>query len=132
MNNLWTLLGITIFVVIVSIGYIIYACIVKPNYYIIQILFIACLAIFFVITDIPYIKDVIEQETTVVIAEYKHYQTGNTNPGTRRLFFETENGELDLLATTISGTVGYMEEGKTYEIEYYNNSKVIKEYREVK
>lgn len=132
MNNLWTLLGITIFVVVVSIGFVIYAFVTKTDYYILKSLFIIGLAIFFIITDIPYMKDVIEQETTTIIAEYHHFQPSNTPPGTRKLLFESQDGELWLLATTISRTVAYMEEGKTYEIEYYNNSKVIKEYREVK
>ncbi len=129
MNNLWTLLGITIFVVVVSIGFVIYAFVTKTDYYILKSLFIIGLAIFFTITDIPYMEDVIEQETTTIIAEYHHFQPSNTRPGTRTLFFESQNGELRLLATTISRTVAYMEEGKTYEIEYFNNSKVIKEYR---
>ena len=131
MNNLWTLLGITIAVVVFAIGFVIYLCITKPDYYIIKSLFIICLAIFFAITDIPYMKDVIEQETTTIIAEYHHFQPSNTPPGTRKLFFESQDGELWLLATTISRTVAYMEEGKTYEIEYFNNSKVIKEYKRI-
>lgn len=129
MNNLWTLLGITIFVIVVSIGFVIYALVTKTDYYILKSLFIIGIAIFFAITDIPYMKDVIEQETTTIIVEYHHFQPSNTRPGTRTLFFESQNGELRLLATTISRTVAYMEEGKTYEIEYFNNSKVIKEYR---
>ena len=109
MNNLWTLLGITIFVVVVSIGFVIYAFVTKTDYYILKSLFIIGLAIFFTITDIPYMEDVIEQETTTIIAEYHHFQPSNTRPGTRTLFFESQNGELRLLATTISRTVAYME-----------------------
>ena len=100
MNNLWTLLGITIFVVVVSIGFVIYAFVTKTDYYILKSLFIIGLAIFFTITDIPYMEDVIEQETTTITAEYHHFQPSNTRPGTRTLFFESQNGELRLLATT--------------------------------
>ena len=59
-------------------------------------------------------KDLAKQETTEVIAVYVEYQTGNVHPGARRLFFENENNEFNLLAPVISKEHVKMEVGKTY------------------
>ena len=73
-------------------------------------------------------KDLAKQETTEVIAVYVEYQTGNVHPGARRLFFENENNEFNLLASVIKKEHVKMKVGKTYKIEYFDNSKVIKNY----
>ena len=83
-----------------------------------------------VFVNIPYFQDAIENETTNVIAEYVKYQPGRL--GTQRLFFVSDKKEIKLEDLLINRPVAHLEEGKIYEIEYYNNSKLIKEYREVK
>ena len=70
----------------------------------------------------------VKKETAEVIAVYVEYQTGNVHPGARRLFFENGEDEFNLLAPIITKEHVKMEVGKTYKIEYFDNSKVIKDY----
>ena len=127
MNNLWSLLCITVAVAVFAIGFTIYEFVTKEKYRIVKCLFIACIAVFFIVTDFPYMQDLFEQKTTTEIAEFSHFQSSNTAPGTRKLFFKTEGNDLVLIVPTIARIVGNMEEGRIYEIEYFNNSKVVKE-----
>ena len=56
----------------------------------------------------------------------------NTNRGrlgTQRLFFVSDEKEIKLEDLLINRPVALLEEGAMYEIEYYNNSKLIKEYK---
>lgn len=84
--------------------------------------------VFCLLSDIPYMKDIAKKETTEVIAVYVEYQTGNVHPGARRLFFENEDCEFNLLAPVITKEHVKMEAGRTYKVEYFDNSKVIKNY----
>lgn len=129
MNSLWYIFGLMIFCIIVAIGFTIYECVNKNNYYILKSLFVIALAITFIILNTPYIQDAFEQETTTIIAEYVDYINGNSDPGTTKMYFKTSNQTWTLFGATHSRIVAKMEKGKIYEIEYFNNSKLIKTYR---
>ena len=82
-----------------------------------------------IVSDLPYYKDLTTKDTTVIVAEYVKFQSSNTLPGTRMLIFINEHGqEISLYIPTITRAVAKMETGRTYEVEFFNNSKVIKEY----
>lgn len=129
MINIVLLLLITIVAHSGFIGTIIYQFARKPDYYVLKILFCMVCIIFLFVYDLPYLRDIVEQETTVTVVEYIDFQSSNTRPGSRKLFFENKNGRISLVTPTITRTVAQLEPGKTYEIEYFNHSKVIKSYK---
>ena len=128
MSNIWLALIPTIFVFIVSTGVIIYQIICKPNYYILKIIAFVCMAVAMFIFSMPYFQDIAEDKTTVVVAEYRGFEH-NSKVGTRKVRF-TENGIIfDLFVPGYGRDVAKLQEGQVYEIEYYNNSKIIKSYK---
>lgn len=128
MNNLWICLTTIIVLILCSIGIVIYESIIKRDEHILKIIIFSLVAIFLVFAHIPYWQDAIENETTIIVAEYVEYQPGSFITG-QRLFFVCEEGKIELRAPTITRPIAYLKEGETYEIEYFNHSKVIKEYR---
>lgn len=128
MKNIWYIFGTIVIASVVLLTASVIFFVKKEKYYILIDLIIIATVVFCLISDIPYMKDLAKQETTEVIAVYVEYQTGNVHPGARRLFFENENNEFNLLAPVITKTHVKMEVGKTYKIEYFDNSKVIKNY----
>ncbi|MBR3845453.1 MAG: hypothetical protein IKM40_02615 [Clostridia bacterium] len=130
MDNLWKYLTTVIALILYAIAIVVYESIKKGDEYIFKIIAFSLGVILMVFVNIPYFQDAIENETTNVIAEYVKYQPGRL--GTQRLFFVSDKKEIKLEDLLINRPVAHLEEGKIYEIEYYNNSKLIKEYREVK
>ena len=128
MKNIWYIFGTVVIASVVLLTAAVIIFIKKEKYYILIDLILIATVVFCLISDIPYMKDLAKQETTEVIAVYVEYQTGNVHPGARRLFFENENNKFNLLAPIISKEHVKMEVGKTYKIEYFYNSKVIKNY----
>ena len=129
MTNIWLLLSISFGAYITLIGVIIYNFIKKGKWYIITNIIAGFMLVFIMVSDLPYYKDLTEKNTTVVVAEYVKFQNTNTLYGTHMLFFTNEHGqEFSLYIPKVTRTVGKMKIGKTYEIQYFNNSKVIKEY----
>ena len=128
MKNIWYIFGTIVIASIVLLTAAVIIFVKKEKYYILIDLILIATVVFCLISDIPYMKDLAKQETTEVIAVYVEYQTGNVHPGARRLFFENENNEFNLLAPVITKEHVKMEVGKTYKIEYFDNSKVIKNY----
>lgn len=128
MKNIWFIFGTVIITVVILLTASIIFFVRKEKYYILINLILMSVMVFCLISDIPYMKDILKQETTEVIAVYVKYQTGNVHPGARRLFFENEEDEFNLLAPIITKEHVKMEVGKTYKIEYFDNSRVIKNY----
>lgn len=128
MKNIWYIFGTIVVASVVLLTAAVIIFIKKEKCYILIDLILIATVVFCLILDIPYMKDLAKQETTEVIAVYVEYQTGNVHPGARRLFFENENNEFNLLAPVITKEHVKMEVGKTYKIEYFDNSKVIKDY----
>ena len=129
MKHLWLILIPTFVVYAGGIYGIIYEAINKSNYHCLKSVFLASLLVYFIITDIPYYKDMSKKETETVVAEYVRFQSSNTWPFTRTVFFEDESGELSVYFATYAREVGNMEEGAVYEVEYFCNSRVVKEYK---
>ena len=128
MENIWYIFATVLVsaIILLIIGIVIF--IKKEKYYIFSEIVIIALVLFCLISDMPYIKDIAKQETVEVIAVYVEYQRGNVHPGARRLVLKSEEGTLDLLAPIITKDHVKMSTGKSYKIEYYINSKVIKDY----
>lgn len=130
MDNLWKYLTTMIVLILYAIAIVVYESITKGDEYILKIIAFSLVAIFLVFVNIPYFQDTIENETTIVIAEYVKYQPGRL--GTQRLFFVSDEKEIELEDLLINRPVALLEKGAVYEIEYYNNSKLIKEYKLIK
>ena len=128
MENIWYIFGTVGIMSIVLLTAAVIVFIRKEKYYILIDLILIATVVFCLILDIPYMKDIAKKETAEVIAVYVEYQTGNVHPGARRLFFENGEDEFNLLAPIITKEHVKMEVGKTYKIEYFDNSKVIKDY----
>ena len=128
MKNIWYIFGTVVIMSIVLLTAAVIIFIKKEKYYILIDLILIATVVFCLISDIPYMKDIANKETTEVIAVYVEYQTGNVHPGARRLFFENREDEFNLLAPVITKDCVKMEVGKTYKIKYFDNSKVIKDY----
>lgn len=127
MNNLWSVYAITLIGICgLIVGAIMEFC-EKKNHYVLKTILFICLAIILFVIDFSCFQDLVEQNTTTVVAEYVKYTDGRT--GATRLYFSSEDGQFDLNASVWTRTVADLEKGKTYEIEYFNNSKVIKEYK---
>lgn len=129
MDNLWKYLTTVIVLILYAIAIVVYESITKGDEYIFKIIAFSLGVILMVFVNIPYFQDAIENETTIVIAEYVKYQPGRL--GTQILFFVSDEKEIELEDLLINRPVAHLEEGEIYEIEYYNNSKLIKEYRKV-
>ena len=129
MKNIILVLIPSFITYIVCVGAIVYEIIKKPNYQLIKICVFVGVLLFMLITDIPCYKDVFEKNTTTVTAEYVKFQSSNTLPGTRKVFFENGNDQFSVYVPTFARIVGKLEVGRTYEIEYFNNSRIVKEYR---
>ena len=128
MKNIWCIFGIVVIVAVILLIAAILIFIRRKKYYVLSGIFVLAMAAVLLVLDIPYIKDLAQQETTEVVAVYVKYQTGNVDPGAKRLFFKNGKNEFDLLAPTITKDCVKMKVGKKYKIEYFNNSKVIKKY----
>ena len=112
------------------IGAIVYNIVKRPKYYGIQIVVFTALIVALTILEFPIYTDMIEQDTTTVIAEYVEFQSGNTLPCTRKAYFKTgENTRFFVYVPTWTRDIAKMEIGETYEIEYFLNSCVIKSYK---
>lgn len=128
MKNIWYILGIIIFAIIVSIIAGVIFLIRKDKYYIFcELILIFCL-IFFSVKSVPFIKDITKQETTIITAVYVKYQKDSVYPGSWRLILENDCETYKIISPVITKIHVKMEEGKTYTVEYYNNTKIIKKY----
>lgn len=111
------------------IGAVAYEIIKKPKYFGLKIFVFVCLIVTLLIIDIPIYKDMIGKNTNTVIAEYVEFQSSNTSPCTRKAYFKGENGRFHVYVPIFTRDIAKLEVGKTYEIEYFCNSHVIKEYK---
>lgn len=128
MKNIWYIFGTVVIASVVLLTAAVIIFIKKEKYYILIDLIIVATVFFCLILDIPYMKDIAKKETSEIIAIYVEYQTGNVHPGARRLFFENEDDKFNLLAPIVTKECVKMDIGKTYKIEYFENSKVIKNF----
>lgn len=128
MKNIWYIFGTVVIASVVLLTAAVIIFIKKEKYYILIDLIIVATVFFCLILDIPYMKDIAKKETSEIIAIYVEYQTGNVHPGARRLFFENEDDKFDLLAPIVTKECVKMDIGKTYRIEYFESSKVIKNF----
>ena len=110
------------------IGAIVSEIIKKNKYFRLKIVVFFSLIVALLIFDFPIYKDMIDKNTNTVIAEYVQFQSSNTLPCTRKAFFKSENGEFYVYVPIFTRDIAKIEIGKTYEVEYFCNSRVIKEY----
>lgn len=112
-----------------SIGALVYLIIKKPKYFWLKTVVFACLIVILLILDFPIYKDMIEEKTNTVIAEYVEFQSSNTLPCTRKAYFKGTSGRFHVYVPIFTRDIAKLEAGKTYEVEYFFNSHVIKEYK---
>ena len=128
MENIWYIFGISVFAFIVLIIAGIIFFIRKDKHYILTEIIIVVMLLFLLVDSIPFIKDLTMHETTEITAVYVEYQKGSVDPGAWRLIFENENGTYKIISPIITKIHVKLEVGKTYKIEYFDNSKIIKKY----
>jgi hypothetical protein len=128
MNSLQFSLLPTIFATVVFIIGAISSIISKPNYYVLKTIFFIGLAVTTLGFANPYFQDMIYEETTIIVAEYEtfHRNGKNLDP---TVIFVGENCQYELRVPKYSGDLANLKEGKVYEVEFFNNSKLIKSYR---
>lgn len=129
MRNVILILAPSLIACLCSIGAIINESIKRKKYYWVRIIVFIFIFVFLIVTDIPFYKDIYEQETQTVTAEYVKFQSSNTYPGSRKVFFESESSQFSMYVSMFTRDVTKLESGKTYEVEYFCNSYVIKSYK---
>ncbi len=129
MRNVLLVLAPSFITCLIFIAIIFYEIIKKSKYHILRIVAFFCMIIYMIITDVPFYKDIIEQETQTVTAEYVKFQSSNTYPGTRKVFFDSKSGQISMFVPSFTRDVAKLKAGETYEVEYFCNSYVIKSYK---
>ena len=129
MKNIFLVFSVPFVCYAVFIGIIVHDVIKKPKLYVLRILFLIGLIVLLTILEIPTYKDMFLQKTHTVVAEYVSYQSSNTLPATQKAFFEGENGRLYVYIPIYTRDITNLEAGKVYEVEYFYNSHIIKEYK---
>lgn len=129
MKNIFLILIPSFFVCACAIGNIIYHIVKKPKYYLAKTLFLVAVLVALLMLEFPLYMDIFANNTTTVTAEYVGYQSSNTELGTYKAFFEGRGGRFYVYIPMYTWDITKMEEGKIYEIEYFDNSCVMKEYK---
>lgn len=130
MSNIVISLIPTFFVIIVSIGVVIYQFTCKPDYYVLKSIAFVCIAVAIFVFSMPYFQDLSENKTTVVVAEYKCFEH-NSKVGTRKVLFVKDGRMIELFVPSYARDVAKLQEGQIYEIEYFDNSKIVKSYKPI-
>ena len=110
------------------IGAMLYEIIKRPKCFGIRAIVFAGLIVTLSILEIPLYRDMIEKGTKTVVAEYVEFQS-NSLPGTRKAYFKGNNGRFHVYVPIYTRDIAKLEVGKTYEVEYFCYSQVIKEYK---
>ena len=129
MKHLWLILIPTFVVYAGGIFVIICDAVNKVNYRCLKSIFMVCLMAFIAISYTPHYKDISQKQTEKVVAEYVRFQSSSTLPATHKAFFENESGKFSVYVPVYTRDIAKMEIGAVYEIEYFCNSHVIKEYK---
>jgi hypothetical protein len=111
----------------VFIALIIYEFIRPGDEHAIKIIVFSLFVVLWPVFYMPYFQDAIEQETTTIIVEYVHHNKGHLP--VHKYVFVGDMGKIELFAPKSTFPVTNLELGKSYEIEYYKHSKLIKEYK---
>ncbi len=129
MWNIWYIYGLMILVWIGVIIVGIYITVTKEKGYIIWDLLLAVFFVYTFIVDIPYLQDLMYQETEEIIGVYDCYQKRNVGAlNAFKLHFEIGDEEIELIAPRWAFIVPNMEEGRAYRVIFFKNTKVIKEF----
>ncbi len=126
MQNLWYIYGVMIFSWVCGICAAIHATIKKERFYILFDIIIVFLLIYTFISYIPYLQDLTQKETIEIEGVFDVYY-GNIRPEFD-VYFETDSGREKVIIPKWAFILPELEEGKMYRIEYFKNTRVIKEY----
>lgn len=129
MKNIFLTLIPSFFACAIFIGAIIYHTVKKTKYYLPKTLFLVAALVALLMLETPLYMDIFANNTTTATAEYVGYQSSNTELGTYKAFFEGKGGRFYVYIPKYTWDITKMEEGKIYEIEYFDNSCVMKEYK---
>ena len=86
----------------------------------------AVVVIFITIVTFPNFKDMIYQETNEIEAVYLECHSESKPFWERTLILKDDDTTYKIVITSLTLLPRRMEKGKTYKIEYYDNSKVLK------
>ena len=129
MKNILLVLIPSFIVYACSIGAVIYGFVKKPDHHWLKIFVFIGILVVMLITDIPCYKDIYKNSTNIVTAEYVEFQSSNTLPCTRKAFFKSASDKFYVYVPIFTRDIAKLEIGRTYEIEYFSYSRVIKGYR---
>ena len=122
MKSLWI---ITIVDGCVALGFLIAAIVVlvkKPKLRIFISVVCILFAIILVFDTIPYVKDIVNQDTDTFVGTFVEDQSvGRRNP----YIFVTSNGRISVYLGYNSDYRNYFEKGKRYKVEYYANTRIV-------
>ncbi len=128
MQNLWYIYGVMIISWICGICAVIRATIKRERFYIVFDIIIVFLLIYTFISYIPYLQDLTQKETVEIEGEFEiYYRNSNFSP-CFDVYFETDSGREKVIIPKWAFILPELEEKKTYRIEYFKNTQVIKDY----
>lgn len=124
MKSLWIIITV---IASLAVGFLIAAIVVllkKPKQHIIIAVVCIIFVVFLVVYSIPYWKDTAKKETATYIGTYLKYQQGFG--GTKPYIFTASGEQISFYVAAWDGAYNnYFEEGKTYKIIYFVNTKII-------
>ena len=128
MKNIWLVL-LPCFVLYGGLLFVMISEIVTKGKHILfyTVFCIGTIAYFFISAqNVLLFQDLIEKETEFAVGECVKYERSTF---TAKIYFENEGESFVMYMPAYSQKRKDMEKGKTYEIEYFENSRVIKEFK---
>lgn len=98
----------------------------KRENYILNIIAISVVWVIAIMASFPSFKDLVEQKTTVVVGVYEKYERGTKE--SNKLYIDNGDETIKLIVPRVNRDVTILEEGRTYRFEYFNNTRIVKEY----
>lgn len=91
-----------------------------------EYIIMAIIVIFIIIVTFPNFKDMVYRETSEIEVVYVDCHSESKPFGQRTLTFKDDDTTYKIIISSLTSLPRRMEKGKTYKIEYYDNSKVLK------
>ncbi len=125
MNNLLSTFIFHMMLILILIIIGVSITIKKKKMYILSDIIIVILIASMLIIDIPLMKDLSQNETVEIVAVYVEDKGHQRGVG-HHIIFKDGNKTVDFRVLRFTKIYNNLEIGKTYRIEYYINSKIIK------
>lgn len=96
----------------------------RPKQYILITIFCLAAIVLFIVFSVPYYKDIAKKETTAFVGTFLKDQVGFA--GTKPWIFMVSDERVSVETCIWSGDYNnYFEEGRTYKVTYYVNTRII-------